>query len=262
MTKLKLLFQSFGLFTKLKFQKPYNYDVNKYTNSKERKLELHKTYLKEIENEENKRLNIIENKTSQLISQTGLIFSLLSLFIPFIIDKVLDLNVILKILFIIVLVFAYLFYILTINNAIKNFNVKNFKYGKNSPNSILSQQELSIKKFMIMEIKDSLITINNNIAINNVKATNLISAFNSFRFGNILTSMLVVFLCFSLLFLNSKREEIEIRNPIEIKQFNEYIEALNEQNRILIEERKTEKAELIEESTINDHKVSNKNQTK
>lgn len=67
MTKLELLFQSFGLFKKLEFQKPYSYDINDYTNSKEKKLVLHKAYLKEIENEENNRLNVIENKTSHLM---------------------------------------------------------------------------------------------------------------------------------------------------------------------------------------------------
>lgn len=238
MTKLKLLFQSFGLFKKLEFRKPYNYNSSSYINSKEKKLELHKAYLKEIENEENNRLNIIENKTSQLISQTGLIFSLLSLFIPFIIDKVLDFNLLLKVLFIIVLALAYLFYILTINNALKNFNVKNFNYGKNSPSSVLRQQELSVKNFLKMEIKDSLDTINNNIAVNNVKATNLITAFNSFRYGNILTSVLVVFLCASLLFINSKSEKIKNENLLEIKQFKEHIETLKEQNLILKEQLK------------------------
>ena len=53
-------------FKKLEFQKPYNYDINDYTNSKEKQLELHKAYLKEIENEENNRLNVIENKTPTL----------------------------------------------------------------------------------------------------------------------------------------------------------------------------------------------------
>lgn len=249
MTKLKSILQSFGLFKKLESQKPYNYNINNYTNSKKKKLELHKVYLKEIENEENNRLNVIENKTSQLIAQTGLIFSLLSLFIPFIIDKVLDFNLILKILFIIVLALAYLFYILTINNALKNFNVKKFNYSKNSPNSVLSQQEISIKKFLKMEIKDSLITINNNIAINNVKATNLITAYNSFRFGNIFTSILVVFLCASLLFINSKPEEIKIESPVEIKEFKEYIETLQEQNLIQRERAENQKNDTIEKST-------------
>lgn len=249
MTKLKSFFQSFGLFIKLEFQKPYNYITSDYTNSEEKKLELHKVYLKEIENEENKRLNVIENKTSLLISQTGLIFSLLSLFIPFIINKVLDFDLYLKILFIIVLAFAYLFYILTINNALKNFNVKRFNYVKNSPGSVLSQQELSVKKFLKMEIKDSLTAINNNIAINNVKASNLIFAYNSFRFGNIFTSVLVLFLCASLLFINSKPEEIRIENPIEIKQFKEYIETLKEQNLKLKEELKTKQKDTTEINT-------------
>ncbi len=249
MTKLKLLFQSFGLFKKLEFQKPYNYNTSTYNNSKERKLELHKAYLKEIVNDEDNRLNVIENKTSQLISQTGLIFSLLSLFIPFIIDKVLDFNIYFNILFIVILALAYLFYILTINNALKNFNVKNFNYGKNSPKSVLNQQDLSVKKFLKMEIKDSLFTINNNIAINNVKATNLITAYNSFKLGNIFTSILVVFLCASLLFISSRTEEINLENPIDIKVYKEYIETLKEQNLFLKEQLKIEKKDTSSNST-------------
>lgn len=235
MPSFRSIFQSFGLFNKLEFQKPYDYNISEYNNSEERKLELHKTYLKEIENEENNRLNIIENKTSLLISQTGLIFSLLSLFIPFIIDKVLDFNLYIKLLFISVLALAYLFYILTIHNALINFNVRRFKYVKNSPTSVLNQQELSIVLFLQMEIKDLLTAINNNISINNVKASNLICAYNSFRLGNILTSLLVVFLCASLLFINSKPAEVRIENPIEIKQFNEYFKTLEPRsNRDLI----------------------------
>lgn len=236
MSKLKSLIQSFGFFSQRTFIKPYDYKVSDYVNSEHKKLDLHKAYLKEIENEENNRLNIIENKTSQIISQTGLIFSLLSLFIPFIIDKVLDFNLYLKSIFIIVLAFAYLFYILTINNALRNFNVKKFNYIKNSPISIINQQNLKVEEFMKMEIKDSLLAIKNNISINNLKASNLISAYNSFRFGNIFTSILVIFLCASLLFIEPKSNAIKLENPIEIKQFEEYIETLKEQNKILKEE--------------------------
>ena len=61
-----------------------------------------------------------------------------------------------------------------------------------------------------------------------------------------MTSILVVFLCASLLFINSKTEEIKIENPIEIKQFNEYIETLKEQNLILKEQLRIEKKDTIE----------------
>lgn len=234
MTKFKSFLKSLGFFTSSEKSNSHN-NLDNYNVLNGDKLEIHKLYLKNIENEENNRLNIIENKTSQLISQTGLIFSLLSLFIPFIIDKVLDFNFYLKILFIIILTLAYLSYILTINNALKNFNVKNFKYVKNSPDSVLKHQELKKKKFLIMEIKDLFSIIRNNIEINNRKASNLISAYNAFRLGNIFTSVLVVFLCTSLLFIQSKPHEILVKDSIEIEQFQDYIEILNELNTILKE---------------------------
>lgn len=246
MPRLKSFLQTFGFYTNKELIKPHKYDFSNYKNLKSTKLDLHKAYLKEIEEEQNSRLNLIESKTSQMISQTGLIFALLSLFIPFIIDKVLDFDFILKAVFIITLASAYLFYILTINNALKNFNVKDFNYVKKSPMSILNQQKLEVDEFIKMEIKDSLLAINNNTAINNLKATNLISAYNTFRFGNILTSLLVLFLCVSLLFIKPKPNEINIGNPVEIEQFKEYIEILKEQNLILREQLNKEQIDTIQ----------------
>lgn len=221
------------MFSNGKIIKPYTYHCDDYMNKSSKKLELHKEYLKEIEKDENGRMVTIENKTSQLISQTGLIFSLLSLFVPFIINKVLDFDVYLKVLFILALSLAYLFYILAINNALKNFNVKKFNYVKSSPKSVISKQKLTVESFLKMEIKDSLVAINNNIGVNNLKASNLIFAHNSFKIGNIFTSILVIFLCAFLLFIDTKPNGITIENQIEIEQFNEYLEILKERNAIL-----------------------------
>lgn len=249
MSRLNSFLKTYGFYIDKKIIKPHEYDFADYKNSDLEKLEHHKSYLKEIENEEENRLNLIESKTSQMISQTGLIFALLSLFIPFIIDKVLDFNFLLKTLFIIFLAIAYLAYILTITNALKNFNVKNFNYVKKSPITILIKQKLDIKSFTKMEIRDSLQAINNNAVINNLKATNLISAYNTFRLGNILTSILVLFLCTSLLFVKPKPSNINLGSPIQIELFNDYIEVLKEQNLLLKEELNRKKQDTTRQST-------------
>ena len=77
-------------------KKPYKYGQDEYKTLKKGRMELHRDYLKDILSKEDERLVSIESKTAQLISQTGLVFSLLSLFVPFIIDDILLLNVFIK----------------------------------------------------------------------------------------------------------------------------------------------------------------------
>ncbi len=208
----------------LKSKKPFDYDKNDYRNLRREQLELHKSYLKEMESEENSRLLMIENKTAQLVSQTGLVFALLSLFVPFIVETVLNAQIIFRVVFIMLLIMCFLCYILAIINSLKNFNVKKFNYGYKSPMTILNHQSLSEKKFMQMEIKDALYCINNNIEMNNRKATHLIRGYHFFKFGIVSTAVLVVFLCASLLFINGKESENGTKQPLETPIKKEFLE--------------------------------------
>ena len=61
------------------------YDLKESSDSD--KIKEHKDFLKSALEEENTRLGHIENKTSQIISQTSIVFSLVGLFIPLIIGK-------------------------------------------------------------------------------------------------------------------------------------------------------------------------------
>src|SRR5215213_3906444 len=101
------------------------YTVKNKTKAKE-KLLLHRDFLRSLSAEENVRLTIIENKTTQLVAQTGVIFALLSLFVPMIADKI-D-GWYLKLPFLLILFFAFFLYLLAIHHAVKNYNVQNFKY--------------------------------------------------------------------------------------------------------------------------------------
>lgn len=168
------------------------------------KLKSHRDFLKSIEADENSRLTTIENKTSQLVSQTALIFALLTLFIPIIIDKI-EL-VYLRAAFLFLLFFVFTFYLLTIHNAAKNYNVKNFIYGRSSPEEVENYKDKTNIQFLANDIKNLLITIPINIETNNKKATNVIYSYNSFRLANILTGVLAFLLCVSLTILPSKSE--------------------------------------------------------
>lgn len=208
---------------------PYSYKSEDYKLSTDKdKVEAHKNYLQNIENEESNRLTLIEGKTSQLISQTGIIFSLLSLFVPILVDKVDSLNFFSKLVLLILLVTAFLFYMLTIRNALKNFNVKEFKYSKPSPQNVLKLQDKDLLHFYSEEVKDLLYTINNNLKINNKKATNLIHSYNSFKIANITTGILVSLFSVMLLLFNSKADEVEINKPLEIKNFDKLINNVKE----------------------------------
>lgn len=134
----------FGLFVKEDGVLPYSYTTGEYTSTISENIRMHRDFLKSIEAEENNRLNLIESKTSQIISQTGVTFALLSLFIPIFTDKISDQNFIVKTIFILILIISYLFYALTIHNAIKNFNIKKFVYGKSSPINVIKYIPLDI----------------------------------------------------------------------------------------------------------------------
>ncbi|MBZ5857321.1 hypothetical protein [Flavihumibacter profundi] len=224
---MKEFLNKIGLFYVPDETNPYSYIPGDYKiENDEKKSEAHKIYLKNLENEESSRLTLIEGKTSQLISQTGIIFSLLSLFVPILIDKVTDLQFIVKLLLLILMILAFCFYMLTIRNALKNFNVKNFTYSKPSPKNVLSLQDKSLEIFYAEEVRDLLYCINVNLKINNKKATNLLHSYNSFRIANTLTGILVTVFSIVLLFFNPKKEGFVIDKPVKIENFDSSINKL------------------------------------
>ena len=190
---------------------------NKAKNKDEDKLKLHRDFLKSLEAEENNRLTLIENKTTQMIAQTSVIFALLSLAIPLVVDKV-D-GFYLKLLVFVPLVLAFVFYLLTIHNAAKNFNVKKFKYSRSLPTNVIKLKDASAEDFLIEEINDLLYSTKINLEINNIKASNLIYSYNCFKIANLLTAVLGIALCVSLLFIKQKKEAIAIENPIKIENY-------------------------------------------
>jgi hypothetical protein len=233
---MKTYLNKFGLWLDKADINPYSYSVTEYLTTDKDKIRAHKEFLKSIEAEENNRLSLLESKTSQLVSQTGIIFSLLSLFIPIFIDKVSGQNLSIRLLFLIILVFAFLFYMLTIRNAIKNFNIKSFVYSKPSPTNVIKYQDKTDDEFIAIEVKDLLHGANQNLKTNNAKATNLIHSYNSFKVANTLTALLGVLICSSLLFADPKKESMTIENPIEIKNLdstmNVVIKTINDKYKI------------------------------
>lgn len=180
------------------------------------RLKLHRDFLKSIENDENSRVMSIENKTSQLISQTGIIFALLSLFIPLILDKIEFIQ--LKLIFLGILFWVYVLYSLTIYNGLKNYFIKKFPYSRVSAANVITHKDSSEEVFLVEEIRDLLHCIDANTRLTNRKGRNLNYAYIAFRNATVLSGVLVLLLCFSMVFWPPKKEPISIQNPIRVEQ--------------------------------------------
>jgi hypothetical protein len=182
------------------------------------KLKLHRDFLKSIEADENSRLTVLESKSSQIVAQTGVIFALLSLFIPLVIDKIDGLGW--KISIVSFLVLAFLFYLLTIHNGAKNLNIGKYIYSRSIPANVINLQNKSEEEFLVEEINDLLYASKQNAKTNNFKGANLIHAYNSFKTANLMAAVIGILLCAAVLFTQPKKEPIKIENPIKIESIN------------------------------------------
>ncbi|HYV90915.1 MAG TPA: hypothetical protein VE978_03995 [Chitinophagales bacterium] len=231
---MKKIVNYVGLWIEKDVSNPYTYNINDYKTIDEKKIKAHKGLLKALEKKEDDRLTIIDSKTSQIVTYTGIIFSALSLFIPILLDKISDHSLFARIIFIIVLVFAFLFYVLTIHNAIRNYNIGKFHYSRSDPNNVIKYQDKSESEFTNIEIKDLLYSYNQNSKTNDEKANNLIYAYRAFRIANAMTAIIGALICSSLLFAKPKEEDINIKNPIQIQNFDStakaIIKTIKEQN--------------------------------
>lgn len=194
-----------------------DYQLADYSVTEEAKIKIHHEALKLRVNEENERLTLIESKTSQMVSQTSLIFALLGLFVPTFVDKIGDQSSAIRIAFFILLFLAFIFYLLTIQIAAKNLNVKNFFYARPNPTNVIKYQDKSVTDFLAIEIRDLFYSAGFNAETNNRKASNLVRSSACFRIANGFTAILGLLLCFLLLFSTAKKNAVTIENPVRIE---------------------------------------------
>lgn len=149
------------------------------------KQELHQDfieYLLRLFENENKRLEVIESKISQIISQSGIIISLVSFLIPFLYDRLVNENCLSKIIISLLFLVSISLFGLSIYQASKVYKVSSFTYMDCSPNTI-NQKYKTIEDFKNEYIEDLKKSIENNKKTNNKKATHLINANYFFVFG-------------------------------------------------------------------------------
>lgn len=167
-----------------------------YAETDKEKLEIHKSFLLGIQKDEDGRLLLIETKTAQLFSQTGIIVAILGLFIPLILDKV---DVLwLRLVFVAFLSISGFFYLRTIYCAGKNLNIKHFRYPRSKPTTILDPNLKTSNQFLAEEIRDLLYSIPIHTSLNNEKGTNLLKAHRAYVVANILTAILSIAICITV----------------------------------------------------------------
>jgi hypothetical protein len=181
------------------------------------KLTVHRDFLVRLQENEDKRLESIDSKTSQLIAQTGIIFSLLGLFLPVMMDKATELNIWIKSILIALLILAACFYLLTIHNALRNYRISKYRYGRPGANNVINFKDKSTEEFIAEEIRDILSCINLNIHNNNRKGTNLLHSYAAFKIANLLSGGLIILAAIFILFYQPFKETVNIDDNIKFK---------------------------------------------
>lgn len=237
MKKIKIFFTStlsnIGIF----YNEPENtrlpYDSQEYQlEGNEKKITAHRDFLNNLENQEDKRLDTIESKTSNLVAQTAIVFALLGLFIPLIMDKASELNVYVRYFLILILFLSSFFYLLTIHNALKNYQIHKFRYIRSLPSNVMDFKNDNLRKFIAEEVRDLLISVPRNRHINNRKGTNLLHSYNAFKLANFMTGILVSVFSVSILFYKPQQNTIFIANEIEIKNLDSLVKQNSQRNRM------------------------------
>ncbi len=211
----------------LGFEKEENIS-NEYPNSFDLtdSLDLKLEYLKSLDSQENTRQSIIETKTSQVIGQTAIIFSLLSLFISNYLSNLKNAPVFIQLSLIFIFSLTLFFYLITIFQATKYLNISRYVYGQRSISTVQKKFKTD-EEFKVEEIKDLIYSIERNTKVNNQKSNNLLHAYRSFKIGTMLIGLLAFMLILSGNFLPKAGEnKVKIENPISVKNLDSLLAIL------------------------------------
>ena len=163
-------------------------------------------YLREIFQFEEARQSTIENKISQIVGQSGVVFSIAGLFIPLFFDKLNEINLLEKTLLLLIFIIALFFYLWSILKATQSYQINNYRYANITPETIIKYKEKNELNKVI--IQDFFYSCQVNQISNTHKANKLIYANNSFKSGSICIGILLFFICFFMAFYKPAKNEI------------------------------------------------------
>lgn len=187
-------------------------EIIEYKSSGDLKVaQRHLDYLKENHNYHKERQTTIENKNSQLVGQASIIISIFALFIPLLIDKLVDQNILVLIPLILGFIVILFHYVLTIVHSTKTLEISKYPYATRNTNTVTSaNRKTSEQDFLDEEINDLVYIIDKNTTQNNRKGANLIYATRSFRIASISFAVFTVLIIGFSFIINSKPQSIVI----------------------------------------------------
>jgi hypothetical protein len=163
-------------------------------------------YLKGLVENQRDRQTAIESKTSQLVGQSSIVFSLVALFIPLFFDQFLERSLWIKGITATLFLITFIFYLFTIFHAARNFSIHRFTYSTGDPDTVLNRAKRN--EFLVEEINDLIFITKVNSYANDQKGTNLIFAHRTFSIGNLMFAALALVLC-SILFIPTEVSKID-----------------------------------------------------
>jgi hypothetical protein len=186
--------------------------------------ESHISFLKDIEQHEENRLSGIESKLSSIIGQSGIIFTLIALFIPLFLNDLNQLPILLKIFYCTLFAGGLIFFTKSILAASATLKINDFPYARPDINSTFAETTKEKSVLFEGQVKDLITTIEVNTASNTKKGHNLMIAHRAFVYGLIIMGAFGLMLTVQSLFYKKENDPdlIMLKNMISIQnQVNE-----------------------------------------
>ena len=206
--------------------------VMPYARNADLKLaERHLAYLKELYDYQKNRQQNIESKNAQLVGQTSIIISIVSLFIPLLIDKLSSIYIVLLCSLIFGFTVILFHYLVTIVHSIKTLQINHYPYSTRSTSTLTKDNRATNEiDFINEEIEDLIWSIDKNTIQNNRKGGNLIYATRSFRIATISTAIFTLLIIAFSFFIKPKPQEIKIEaiNSKVSESLNEVVKSSTE----------------------------------
>lgn len=218
--------------------------------------EEHCAFLQRIALDENNRQTIIENKLGQIIGQSGIIFTLVSLLIPILYDNTGHLNGFLRAAMIFLFVTGFLFFLVSIIQAARSFSIEKFIYSRPSIDDVLKPEITDKTMLMAEEIRALLTGIPINTNANDRKATLLIYAHRSFIWGFICIGLLGILISADSLFYKKEKEVVLMERPEEIRIVEDEVSEIRSMVDILSMKATTKDSARLEEISERLQKMS------
>lgn len=183
-------------------------------------------YLERLFDQEEDRRKTIDGKLTSLVGQSGIVFTVSSLILPFLYNKADSIN---SCLLIFISVFYFLIFALFIASilfASQIFNISSYNYMIGGPDIVkTNDDEDKMKKEEIQDLQES---IEHNVKLNDKKGSILILSGKFFAAGLSLISIIIILSFIGIYTSKSKSDEVKIVNQISLEKIENEAKVTNQ----------------------------------